>query len=66
MADLRIHNMFMAWKRPDYVKSGLKLWLDGVLNTRHGHDASATGWEDSTRTPRIASQCHHQHSHNGS
>ncbi len=46
MSDIRIYNMFMTRKRPDYVKSGLQLWLDGVLNTRPGHDASATGWED--------------------
>ena len=29
-----------------YVKDGLQLWLDGIDNTRHGHDATATGWED--------------------
>jgi hypothetical protein len=46
MADMRIHNTFMARRRPDYVKSGLKLWLDGILNTRNGHDATATGWQD--------------------
>ena len=29
-----------------YVKDGLVLWLDGISNTRDGHDESATVWED--------------------
>lgn len=29
-----------------YVEDGLVLWLDGINNTRSGHDASASGWED--------------------
>jgi hypothetical protein len=30
----------------DYVHDSMLLWLDGVENTRNGHDASATKWED--------------------
>jgi hypothetical protein len=29
-----------------YVTDGLQLWLDGEQNTRSGHNASATNWED--------------------
>lgn len=30
----------------NYVTSGLVLWLDGIKNTRSGHNASSTKWED--------------------
>ena len=30
----------------DYVQDGIILWLDGIENTRSGHNASATKWED--------------------
>lgn len=29
-----------------YVKEGMILCLDGIRNTRHGHDESATYWDD--------------------
>ena len=29
-----------------YVKDGLVIWLDGEQNTRHGHDTTATVWEN--------------------
>lgn len=29
-----------------YVKDGLVIWLDGVENTRHGHDENTTVWEN--------------------
>lgn len=29
-----------------YVQDGLIAWYDGIDNTRHGHDANATGWEN--------------------
>lgn len=29
-----------------YITKGLVLWLDGINNTRSGHDPSATKWED--------------------
>ena len=31
---------------PSYITDGLVLWLDGIQNTRSGHNASATTWED--------------------
>lgn len=30
----------------DYVKDELLLWLDGLNNTRHGHNAGSENWED--------------------
>lgn len=36
----------------DYVTSGLVFWLDGIKNTRSGHNASASKWEDLTSTHR--------------
>lgn len=33
-------------KKPEYVTDGLLLWLDGVNNTRNGHDTTSTVWED--------------------
>lgn len=30
----------------DYVQSGIMFWLDGIENTRNGHDASSTTWEN--------------------
>ena len=30
----------------DYVQDGILFWLDGIKNTRAGHDASAARWED--------------------
>lgn len=30
----------------DYIKSGLLLYLDGIDNTRNGHDGESTIWED--------------------
>lgn len=30
----------------DYVHDSMILWLDGIQNTRSGHDASAIAWED--------------------
>ena len=32
--------------KKNYVKDGLILWLDGIKNTRHGHDEASTVWED--------------------
>lgn len=29
-----------------YVTDGLLLWLDGIRNTRNGHDAESPTWED--------------------
>lgn len=29
-----------------YVQDGIIFWLDGIKNTRSGHNASATAWED--------------------
>lgn len=36
----------------DYVQNGLVFWLDGIENTRNGHNASASKWEDLTSTHR--------------
>lgn len=36
----------------DYVQNGLVFWLDGIENTRNGHDASASKWEDLTSAHR--------------
>ncbi len=36
----------------DYVQNGIVFWLDGIENTRSGHNASATKWEDLTSTHR--------------
>ena len=30
----------------NYVKDSLIIWLDGIKNTRSGHDANATEWSD--------------------
>ena len=30
----------------NYVKDSLMLWLDGIENTKNGHNANATEWED--------------------
>ena len=30
----------------DYVQDGIIFWLDGIENTRSGHNASATKWEN--------------------
>ena len=37
------------WTNPasvDYVSDGLIMYLDGICNTRNGHDTTATVWED--------------------
>ena len=37
------------WTNPasvDYVSDGLIMYLDGIHNTRNGHDTTATVWED--------------------
>lgn len=37
------------WQNPssvDYVTEGLIMYLDGIYNTRNGHDTTATVWED--------------------
>lgn len=36
----------------DYVSSGIVFWLDGIKNTRGGHNASSTTWQDLTSTHR--------------
>ena len=36
----------------DYVQNGIVLWLDGIENTRNGHNASSTTWQDLTSTHR--------------
>lgn len=33
-------------KRLMYVQDGLQLWLDGLMNSRSGHNANAKKWED--------------------
>lgn len=35
----------------DYVQDGIIFWLDGIENTRSGHNASATRWEDLSDNP---------------
>ena len=39
-------DLLSAQKDMQYVTDGLVLWLDGINNTRHGHDAASTAWED--------------------
>ena len=37
------------WTNPasvDYISDGLIMYLDGIYNTRNGHDTTATVWED--------------------
>ncbi|MBQ6769949.1 MAG: hypothetical protein IJP44_03080 [Bacteroidales bacterium] len=37
------------WTNPasvDYISDGLIMYLDGICNTRNGHDTTATVWED--------------------
>lgn len=37
------------WANPastDYIADGLVMYLDGICNTRNGHDSTATVWED--------------------
>ena len=29
-----------------YIKDGLVLWLDGIQNSRSGHNSALTKWED--------------------
>ena len=36
----------------DYVQNGIVFWLDGIENTRNGHNASSTTWQDLTSTHR--------------
>lgn len=36
----------------DYVQNGLVFWLDGIENTRNGHNASSTTWQDLTSSHR--------------
>lgn len=36
----------LSKKQGGYVTNGLCLWLDGINNTRAGHDASSNKWED--------------------
>lgn len=33
-------------KRMTYIQDGLQLWLDGIQNSRNGHDSAAKKWED--------------------
>lgn len=35
-----------AAPKPSYVMDGLQLWLDGIQNTRDGHDSKTRIWED--------------------
>ena len=39
---------------PGYVQNGLFFWLDGIDNTRNGHDASASSWENLVGSESIA------------
>ena len=44
---LAMHYLFAEQGKPkDYVQDSLIMRLDGILNTRKGHDANATVWED--------------------
>lgn len=44
---LAMHYLFGDKGIPkDYVQDSLILWLDGIKNTRDGHNAEATVWED--------------------
>lgn len=36
----------------DYVKSGIVFWLDGIENTRNGHDAASSKWYDLSSSQR--------------
>lgn len=38
----------------DYISDGIKLWFDGIENTRSGHDSAATKWEDLSGNSRDA------------
>ena len=40
------NNYAIYYTIDDYVKTDLVLWLDGIENTRNGHNSSATVWED--------------------
>jgi hypothetical protein len=50
-------------RRPSsYVQDGLVLWLDGIDNTRNGHDPNATEWEDLSGNgfdfaPKVSENC---------
>lgn len=38
--------LLTAEKESGYIKNGLLLYVDGIQNTRSGHDASSSYWED--------------------
>ena len=50
MGELLMRRREMALQSGDpfqnYVFDDLFLFYDGILNTRHGHDASSANWED--------------------
>jgi hypothetical protein len=37
----------------NYVKNGIVFWLDGVKNTRQGHNAQSTTWQDLAGTRNV-------------
>lgn len=39
----------------DYVKSGIVFWLDGIENTKNGHDATSALWYDLSASQRNVS-----------
>lgn len=42
----RRREMILPSGADGYVDDGIILWLDGIWNTRTGHDANAAKWED--------------------
>lgn len=55
MDDLDVRRAMMAapqYTINDYVQDGIVFWLDGIENTRNGHDASSSTWQDLTSSNR--------------
>lgn len=50
---------YYAQQNNGYVRDGLVFWLDGIDNTRHGHDATTQLWED------LSGYGHDMHFYNG-